>query len=67
MAKRKKPTIEISDVSYTTEDGALVKVIKFNPTKMSVDINIHKEGEKVESRSIAFAHLPKKIKQQIKK
>jgi len=66
MAKKRKPTIEISDVSYTTEDGALVKVIKFYPSKMCVDINIYVEGEKTQSKSIAFAHLPRKIKQKIK-
>jgi len=66
MAKKKKPVKEIKDVSYKTEDGALVKVIKFNPEKMSVDINIHVEGKKVESKSIAFAHLPKNIKKIIK-
>jgi len=66
MAKKKKSVKEIKDVSYKTEDGALVKVIKFNPEKMSVDINIHIEGQKVESKSIAFAHLPKNIKKLIK-
>lgn len=66
MAKKKKPVVEIKDVSYNTEDGALVKVIKFNPEKMSVDINIHVEGQKVESKSIAFAHLPKNIKKIVK-
>ena len=67
MAKKKKAVIEIQGVSYNTEDGALVKIIKFNPDKMSVDINIHTEGEKVKSSTIAFAHLPKSVKQKIKK
>ena len=67
MAKKKKPVVEVKDLSYTTEDGNLVKIIKFNPEKMSVDINIHAEGEKVKSTSIAFAHLPKNIKKVLNK
>ena len=66
MAKKRKAVQEIKDLSYKTEDGATVKVIKFNREKMSVDINIHAEGQKVESKSIAFAHLPKSIKKLIK-
>lgn len=66
MAKKRKAVVEIKDVSYNTEDGALVKVIKFNPEKMSVDINIHVEGKKVESKTIAFAHLPKSVKKIVK-
>ena len=66
MAKKKK-AIELSDknIEYDTEEGR-VKVIRFNPNNKSVDINLYAKGEKARSLSIAFAHLPKPVKQLVK-
>ena len=66
MAKKKK-SIDLSskNIEYDTEEGH-VKVIRFNPNNKSVDINLYVEGEKTRSLSIAFAHLPKPVKQLVK-
>lgn len=65
MAKKKK-TVDLSakDIAYEIEEGT-VKVIRFNPNLMTVDINIYAENENVRSATIPFAQLPKPIKQLI--
>lgn len=66
MAKKKK-SIDLSsqNISYETDDGT-VKILRFNPNMMTVDINIYAEGEKVRPLSIRFAQLPKHIKQLVR-
>jgi hypothetical protein len=66
MAK-KKAILSLEDriIEFITEDGALVKLIKYNPNTMRVDINIYESDKKVKSTTIAFAHLPKAIKKVI--
>ena len=66
MAKKKK-SIDLADknIEYSLNDDS-IKVIHFNPNTMTVDINIHSEGQKVRSESIRFAQLPKHIKQLVR-
>ena len=66
MAKRKKSIdLTTQNIEFQSDEGA-VKVIRFNPNTMTVDVNIHQEGMKVRSESIPFAHLPKPVKQRIR-
>lgn len=66
MAKDKK-SIELSDkkISFNLE-RVLYNVIRFYPTKMTVDVMVFEDGIKVGVKTIPFAHLPKEIKKIIK-
>ncbi|MDP2893862.1 MAG: hypothetical protein Q8N78_05775 [Sulfurimonas sp.] len=66
MAKNKK-SIELLDskISFTLERN-LYNVIRFFPTKMTVDVMIFEDGVKEGIKTIPFAHLPKEIKKIIK-
>jgi hypothetical protein len=66
MGKKKK-VIDLSsqEITYAIEEGS-VKVVRFDPNRMTVDINIHAENEKVRSATIPFAQLPKTIKQLVR-
>jgi hypothetical protein len=66
MAKNKK-SIELmnSKISFTLE-RTLYNVIRFFPTKMTVDVMIFEDGVKEGVKTIPFAHLPKEIKKIIK-
>jgi hypothetical protein len=66
MAKDKK-SIELmnSKISFTLEKN-LYNVIRFFPTKMTVDVMIFEDGVKEGIKTIPFAHLPKEIKKIIK-
>ena len=66
MAKNKK-SIELmnSKISFTLERN-LYNVIRFFPTKMTVDVVIFEDGVKEGIKTIPFAHLPKEIKKIIK-
>lgn len=66
MAKEKK-SIELSDkkISFNLE-RVLYNVIRFYPTKMTVDVMVFEDDVKVGVKTIPFAHLPKEIKKIIK-
>lgn len=66
MAKEKK-SIELSDkkISFNLE-RVLYNVIRFYPTKMTVDVMVFEDGIKEGVKTIPFAHLPKEIKKIIK-
>ncbi|WP_310440932.1 hypothetical protein [Sulfurimonas sp.] len=66
MAKEKK-SIELSDkkISFNLERVSY-NVIRFFPTKMTVDVMVFEDGIKEGVKTIPFAHLPKEIKKIIK-
>ncbi|OHD97137.1 MAG: hypothetical protein A3E21_00080 [Sulfurimonas sp. RIFCSPHIGHO2_12_FULL_36_9] len=66
MAKEKK-SIELSDkkISFNLERVSY-NVIRFFPTKMTVDVMVFEDGIKDGVKTIPFAHLPKEIKKIIK-
>lgn len=66
MAKDKK-SIELSDkkISFNLERVSY-NVIRFFPTKMTVDVMVFEDGVKEGVKTIPFAHLPKEIKKIIK-
>ncbi|OHE15191.1 MAG: hypothetical protein A2540_04625 [Sulfurimonas sp. RIFOXYD2_FULL_37_8] len=66
MAKSKK-SIELinSKISFAIERN-LYNVIRFFPTKMTVDVMVFEDGTKEGVKTIPFAHLPKEIKKIIK-
>ncbi|MBN2781951.1 MAG: hypothetical protein JXQ66_01790 [Campylobacterales bacterium] len=67
MAKKKK-TIDMSDqnITFTMQEQSF-KVIRFNPSNMTLDVMISNDGVmKKGLNTIPFAHIPKEIKKLIK-
>ena len=66
MAKKKK-SIDLSACELFFElDNETYKAVRFYPSNMTVDAVKVVDGKKSKERNFAFAHLPKKTKQQIK-
>ena len=66
MAKRKKSVdLTMQNIEFQSDEG-VVRIVRFNPNTMTVDVNIHQEGMKVRSETLPFAHLPKPLKQRIR-
>jgi len=65
--KEKKKTIELSDKKITFDiEKVSYKVIRFYPTKMTLDVMVFENGEKLGMQNLPFAHLPKEMKKIIK-
>ncbi len=66
MAKNKK-SVELADkeISFVLERVSY-NVIRFYPTKMTVDVMVFEDGVKEGMKTLPFAHLPKEIKKIIK-
>ncbi len=66
MAKNKK-SIELLEnkISFNLERNSY-SVIRFFPTKMTVDVMVFENGVKQGIKTLPFAHLPKEIKKIIK-
>lgn len=66
MAKDKK-SIELLErkISFKLENTSY-DVIRFYPTKMTVDVMVFENGIKEGIKTLPFAHLPKEIKKIIK-
>jgi len=65
--KENKKTIELSDKKITFNiEKVSYKVIRFYPTKMTLDVMVSENGEKLGMQNIPFAHLPKEMKKIIK-
>jgi len=66
MAKKKK-SIDLNDREIFFEiEQERYKAVRFYPSNMTVDITRYIDGKKAGQKNIAFAHLPKNIKQIIK-
>ncbi len=62
-----KKTVELTDKKITFEiEKISYKVIRFYPTRMTLDVIVIEDGEKKGQQSLPFAHLPKNIKKIIK-
>ena len=67
MAKANKKTIELSSEKITFNiENSSYKVIRFYPSKMTLDVMVVENGEKQGMKNIPFAHIPKDIKKLIK-
>lgn len=65
--KQNKKSVELSDKKITFEIEKLsYKIIRFFPTKMTLDVMVFEDGKKIGMQSLPFAHCPKDIKQLIK-
>ena len=65
--KEKKKTVELTNQKITFEIEKLsYKVIRFYPTRMTLDVNVFENGEKQGMQNIPFARLPKEAKKLIK-
>ena len=65
MAKKKKICdLRAQNIAYT-QDNVSYKVIRFNPSYMTVHVIKYEDNEKREIE-MPFAHLPKEIKKIIK-
>ena len=66
MAKKKKPTIELSDKKISfVRDTTTYKLIRFYQKDMTVDAMVYEGEEKQGVQKIAFAQLPKEIKKEL--
>jgi hypothetical protein len=66
MAKKKKPTIELSDKKISfTRDGTTYKLIRFYQKEMTLDTMVYEGEEKIGQQKIAFAQLPKELKKEL--
>ena len=65
--KENKKSVELSDQKITFEiEKISYRVIRFFPTKMTLDVMVYENGEKQGQQNIPFAHLPKSAKKLIK-
>jgi hypothetical protein len=66
MAKKKK-SVELSDQNITFSIENLdYKVIRFYPSRMTLDVMVFEDGKKHGVKDIPFSHIPKEIKKIIK-
>jgi len=67
LLRKKQKSIELSSkkISFTREN-ILYKVIRFYPSKMSVDVMVFENKVKQGIQNMAFAQLTKEIKKLIK-
>jgi hypothetical protein len=62
-----KKTIELKNQKITfTIEKIFYEVIRFYPTKMTLDVIVFEDGKKQGMQNIPFAHLPKNAKKIIK-
>ena len=65
--KENKKTVELKDKKITfIIEKMSYKVIRFYPTRMTLDVMAFEDGVKVGMQNIPFAHLPKDAKKIIK-
>ena len=66
MAKKKKPTIELSNKKISfTRDNVTFKIIRFYQKDMTLDVMVYDGEEKRGEQKIAFAQLPKELKKEL--
>ncbi len=66
MAKKKKICdLSTQNINYT-QDNIKYKVLRFNPSYMTVHVTKFEENGKKDIVEMPFAHLPKAIKKIIK-
>lgn len=66
MAKKKKPTIELSDqkISFVRENTTY-KLIRFYQKDMTLDVMVYEGDTKIGQQKFPFAQLPKELKRQL--
>ena len=63
MAKSKKTTIDLSNMNLNFEErNQTIKLLTFKTNTMSLDIAIYENEKFIKNSTMAFAHLPKKLK-----
>ena len=66
MAKKKKPTIELSDKKLSfTRNGTIYKIIRFYQKDMTLDVMAYEGEEKIGQQKYPFAQLPKELKREL--
>jgi hypothetical protein len=67
MAKKKQKSVELStqNISFK-EKNTEYKVIRYYPSKMTLDVMVYEDGVKAGAQELPFAHLPRELKKQIK-
>lgn len=67
MARPKQKSIELKDKKITfSRENLSYRVIRFYPSKMTVDVMLFEDGVKKGVVEMAFAHLTKEAKKLIK-
>ena len=63
MAKSKKTVIDLSKENLSFEERSqTIKLLNFKTETMSLDIAIYEKDKFIKNSTMAFAHLPKKLK-----
>ncbi len=68
MGRSKKTSVVELDhkaIEYS-ENDTVYRVIRLNEKSMNVELCLFEGGVEIGTKTIPFAHLPKKIKQQIR-
>jgi hypothetical protein len=68
MAKKKKALIDLSNMNLSFEEkGQTIKLLNFKTQTLSLDTQIYENGTLITTRSMVYAHLPKKLKATLNK
>ena len=68
MAKKKKALIDLSKMNLSYEEkGQTIKLINFKTQTLSLDTQIYENDTLIATRSMVYAHLPKKLKATLNK
>ena len=63
----KKQNIDFTEQNISfKEKNVVYKIVRLNPTYMTVDVTLEENGIKKGSEKLPFAHLPKEIKKLLK-
>ena len=63
MAKNKKSIIDLKSMNLSYEErNQTIKLINFKPAIQRLEAEFYENGKLIKKETIAFAHIPKKIK-----
>jgi hypothetical protein len=67
VAKKKQKIINLAPLKLEFVEGAtLFKLHSFNTQTMTIEVSRFENGEKRDTTTLPFAHLPKKLKKIVK-
>ncbi|WP_419782165.1 malate dehydrogenase [Malaciobacter marinus] len=66
MAKKALVRLSNQNLSFDNDRGQNLKLLNINPNSMNLDVAIYEKNLFIKNSTIAFAHIPKKLKAKIK-
>ncbi|RXJ93476.1 malate dehydrogenase [Malaciobacter molluscorum] len=64
MAKKRIIDLSKQNLSYE-EKNQIIKILNLNQQSMNLEVSIFQNNEFIKKTTIAFAHIPKKLKAKI--